>query len=37
VRRAGLTPRQTAAQHLPLTPWSTIDSLARAGAPDEAT
>jgi hypothetical protein len=37
VRRAGLTPRHTAAQHLPLTPWSTIDSLARAAAPDEAT
>jgi hypothetical protein len=37
VRRAGLTPRQTAAQHLPLTAWSTIDSLARAALPDEAT
>ena len=37
VRRAGLTPRHTAAQHLPLTPWGTIDSLARSALPDEAT
>jgi hypothetical protein len=37
VRRAGLSPSRTAAQHLPLTPWSTIDSLARAAMPDDAT
>jgi hypothetical protein len=36
-RRAGLAPRRAAAQHLPLTPWSTIDSLARSAMPDEAT
>jgi hypothetical protein len=37
VRRAGLAPRMTAAQHLPVTPWSRVDSLARAAMPDDAT
>jgi hypothetical protein len=31
VERAGLHPSRVAAQHLPPTPWATIDSLARAG------
>lgn len=33
VRRTGITPRRVAAEHLPVTPWSTIDSLARAAHP----
>ena len=37
VRRAGLAPLRTAAQHLPLTPWSTVDSLARSAMPEDAT
>jgi hypothetical protein len=36
-RRAGLSPTRAAAQHLPLTPWSTIDSLARVGPSPGAT
>jgi hypothetical protein len=32
-RRVGIAPAHTAAQHLPVTTWSTIDSLARAGVP----
>jgi hypothetical protein len=35
VRRSGLTPERVAAEHLPLTPWTTIDSLARAGGSDQ--
>jgi len=31
-RRVGIAPTRTAAQHLPVTTWTTIDSLARAGA-----
>ena len=27
-RRAGIAPKQTAAQHLPLTPWTTLEALA---------
>ena len=27
----GIAPARTAAQHLPVTTWSTIDSLARTG------
>jgi hypothetical protein len=30
VRRSGLAPERVAAEHLPLMPWATIDSLARA-------
>jgi hypothetical protein len=36
-QRAGLRPTRAAAQHLPPTPWSTIDSLARSGLGHEAT
>lgn len=36
-RRAGIHPERTAAQHLPVTPWSTIDSLARVGSAAGAT
>jgi hypothetical protein len=34
VRRSGLAPERVAAEHLPITPWATIDSLARAGSSD---
>ena len=37
VRRAGIQPARVAAQHLPLTEWSTVDSLARSSQGDEAT
>jgi hypothetical protein len=33
VRRAGIRPTRTAAQHLPLTRWSVLDSLARDSRP----
>ncbi|MFL5496002.1 MAG: hypothetical protein ACJ8DC_16580 [Gemmatimonadales bacterium] len=33
-RRAGIEPQRTAAQHLPLTAWSIVDSLARAEVPE---
>jgi hypothetical protein len=35
--RVGIQPLRTAAQHLRLTPWSTIDSLARADRPRDAS
>jgi hypothetical protein len=35
--RAGIRPDQVAAQHLPLTPWSTIDSLSRAEGRTDAS
>jgi hypothetical protein len=34
VHRTGITPLRVAAEHLPVTPWSTIDSLARVAHPD---
>ncbi len=32
-RRAGIAPDKVAAQHIPLTPWSTVEALAPAGTP----
>jgi len=32
VQRAGIEPRQVAAQHIPLTPWSVIESLVKSGS-----
>jgi len=29
VRRDGLRPERTAAQHLPLTPWAQVEAIAR--------
>ena len=37
VRRAGLEPAQVAAQHLRLTPWTTVDSLVRSDLPKDAS
>jgi hypothetical protein len=34
VQRTGITPRRVAAEHLPITAWSTIDSLARVAHPN---